>query len=149
MVQIVVCEMMPKKSCISNKHSTAVAQKMVAKYPKSLQDVIEGDIIGPGYHSLAKQMQNRIESVRESTTPKIRKRKHRTEDSNTEELAPEQRAEIRDTYGCIKGDMKFLPLGETLETQQEKKEKLKRMFQQTDANTEEVKRLMKMTFYTT
>ena len=27
---------------------------MVAKYPKSLQDVIEGDLIGAGYHSLVK-----------------------------------------------------------------------------------------------
>lgn len=148
MVQIVVREMMQKKSCISNKHTTAVAQKMVAKYPNSLQDVIEGDVIGSGYHSLAKQMQNRIENVRRCTTPKIRKRKHRTEDSHTEEVAPEQRAAIRDTYGCIKWDMKFLPLGETAETQQEKKAKLKRMSQQTDANTEEVKHLMKMTFYT-
>ena len=44
---------------------------MVAKYPKSLQDIIEGDVIGSGYHSLVKQLQNRIENVKRSTTPKI------------------------------------------------------------------------------
>ncbi|KAK0133478.1 hypothetical protein N1851_031002 [Merluccius polli] len=80
---------------------------MLAKYPKSLQ---EGDIIGPAYHSLVKQLQNRIENVKRTTTPKIRKRKSRTEDSDTEEVPPEQRAAIQDTYGCIKWDVKFLPL---------------------------------------
>ncbi|XP_016385692.1 uncharacterized protein LOC107721972 [Sinocyclocheilus rhinocerous] len=55
---------------------------------------------------------------------------------------------IQDTYGCINWDVKFLPLGETPESQQEKKEKLKMMSQQTAANLEEVKHLMKLTFYT-
>lgn len=81
--------------------STDVAKKMVAKYPKSLQDIIEGDVIGSGYHSLVKRLQNRIENVKRSTTPKIRKRKIRTEDSDTDEVPSEQRAAIQDTYGCI------------------------------------------------
>lgn len=148
MVRIVVCEMMRKSSCISKSNSTNVAKKMMAKYPKSLQDIIEGDVIGPGYHSLVKQLQNRIENVKRSTTPKIRKRKHRTDESDTDEVPPEQRAAIQDTYGCISWDLKFLPLGETPESQQEKKEKLKMMSQKTDANPEEVLRLMKSTFYT-
>nr|XP_057907854.1 uncharacterized protein LOC131104559 [Doryrhamphus excisus] len=147
MVRIVVCEMTQKHSCISKKHTDVVAQRMVAKYPKSLQDVIEGDIIGPGYHSLAKQMQNRMENVRRSTTPKIRKRKHRSEDSDTEEVPQEQRAVVQDIYGCINWEVKFLPLGETLETLQQKKEQLKKMSQQCDVNPQEVKRLMKLTFY--
>lgn len=82
---------------------------MVAKYPKSLQDGIEGDIIGPGYHSLTKQLQNRTENVKRSTTPKIRKRTHPTKDSDTDEVPPEQRAKIQDTYGCIKWNVKFPP----------------------------------------
>ncbi|KAG1925846.1 serine/threonine-protein kinase haspin [Pimephales promelas] len=52
MVRIVVQEMMRKNPCPSKKSSTEVAKKMVVKYPKSLQDIIEGDVIGPGYHSL-------------------------------------------------------------------------------------------------
>ncbi|KAI4879969.1 hypothetical protein NFI96_025844 [Prochilodus magdalenae] len=148
MVRIVACEMMQKSSCVSKRNSTEVAKKMVAKYPKSLQDIIEGDMIGPGYHSLVKQLQNRIENVKRSTTP--RKRKHRTDESDTDEVPPEQRAAIQDIYGCINWDLKFLPLGETAESQQEKKEKLKMMSQQTDAeeNPEEVKLLKKLTFYT-
>lgn len=42
----------------------------------------------------------------------------------------------------------FLPLEETQESQQQNKEKLKIIFQKSDANPEEVKCLMKSTFYT-
>ncbi|KAI9525229.1 hypothetical protein NQZ68_009909 [Dissostichus eleginoides] len=148
MVRILVCEMKRKSTCLSKIHTIEVAKKIVAKYPTSLQDIIEGDVIGPGYHSLVKQLQNRIENVKRSTTPKIRKRKNGTDESDTDEVPPEQRAAIQDTYGCIKWDLKFLPLGETEESQQEKKEKLRVMSKQTDVNPEEVKLLMKSTFYT-
>lgn len=148
MIRILVCEMVHKGSSISKKHSVEVAKKMVAKYPRSLQDIIEGDVIGPGYHSLAKQLQNRIENVRRSTTPKIRKRNHPNEDSDTEDVPPEKRATIQDTYGCVNWELKFLPLAETPESQQEKKEILKMMSEQADVNPEEVKCLMKLTFYT-
>ncbi|XP_057187745.1 uncharacterized protein LOC130553025 [Triplophysa rosa] len=121
---------------------------MVAKYPRSLQDIIEGDVIGPGYHSLVKQLQYRIENVKRSTTPKLRKRKRPNNESDTDEVPPEQRAAMQDTYGCINWDLKSLPLGGTPDSQRQKKEQLKMMFQQNDTNTDEVKCLMMLTFYT-
>lgn len=149
MVRIVVTEMMEKCSYVGKKHSTDVAKKMVAKYPTSLQDVIEGDIVGAGYLSLVKQLQNRIENVRRTSTPKVRKRKHQTDDSDhTDEIPLEERPAMQDTYGCIKWNVEFLPREETTQSQQQKMEKLKVMFQQSDANPEEVKCLMKSTFYT-
>ena len=148
MVRIVVSEMMQNRSCINKRSSTEVAKKMVAKYPKSLQDVIEGDVIGAGYYSLVKQLQNRIENVRRSTTSKIRKRKHHSDTDDTDKVSPEQRAAVQDTYGCINWNQKFLPLGETPESQQEHEEKLKMMSQQPNVNPDKVRRLMKLTFYT-
>uniref|UniRef100_A0A8C1XB01 Uncharacterized protein n=1 Tax=Cyprinus carpio TaxID=7962 RepID=A0A8C1XB01_CYPCA len=149
MVRIVMTEMMEKCPHVGKKHSTDVATKMVAKYPNSLQDVIEGDIVGTGYHSLVKQLQNRIENVRRTSTPKIRKRKHQTDVSDqTDEIPLQETAAIQDTYGCIKWNVKFLPIEETQESQQQKMEKLQLMFQRSDANPEEVNCLMKSTFYT-
>lgn len=141
MVRIVISEMMQKRSSLNKRSATEVAKKMVAKYPKSLQDIIGGDVIGAGYHSLVKQLQNRIENVRRSSTPKIRKRKHHS-GSDTDEVPPEKRAAVQDTYGCVNWNVKFLPIGETPESQQEHQEKMKIMFQQTDVNPDEVKRLM-------
>ena len=148
MIRIVVCEMKRKSSCVSRRNTTQVAKKKVAKYSKSLQDIIGGEVIGPGYHSLVKQLQNRIENVKPSTTPKVRKLKQRTDESDTDEVPPEQRATIQDTYGCVNWDLKFLPRGETHESQQEKKEKMKIMSQRNDGTQEEIKLLMKLTFYT-
>ncbi|XP_029967518.1 uncharacterized protein LOC115402957 isoform X1 [Salarias fasciatus] len=148
MVRIVASDMMQRSSSVSKRNSTEIAKRMVAKYPKSLQDNIEGDVIGSGYDSLVKQLQNRIENMKRSTTPRIRKRRCQADDSDTGDVAPEKRAAIQDTYGCIKWDVKFLPFGETLESQQEKQEKLRQMSQQTNANQEVVKQLMRETFYT-
>ncbi|MEQ2202113.1 hypothetical protein XENOCAPTIV_024525 [Xenoophorus captivus] len=147
MVRIVVSEMMRKSSYLGNRSSTEAAKKMVAKYPKSLQDVIDGDVIGPGYHSLVKQLQYRIDNVKRSTMPKIRKRKRCCKTSDTDEIPPEQRAAIQDTCGCINWNAKSLPLGETAESQQQKKDKLKMMSLQNEANPEEMKLLMRTTFY--
>lgn len=127
MIRIVVTEMMEKFPHVGKTHSTDVATKMVAKYPSSLQDVIEGDIVGTGYHSFVKQLQNGIENVRHTSTPKIRKRKLQTDDSD--EIPLEERSAMQDTYGCIKWNVTFLPLEETQESQQQKSEKLKVMFQ--------------------
>ena len=68
MVRIVVGEMIAKSPHVGKKHATAVGKKLVAKYPRSLQDVIEGDVVGAGYHSLEKHLFNRIENVRRMTT---------------------------------------------------------------------------------
>lgn len=46
----------------------------------------------------------------------MRKRKYQADESDTDEVPPEQRAAIQDTYGCINWDLKFLPVGETPET---------------------------------
>ena len=147
MVRIVVRDMMQKSSQINKRHTTVVAKKMVATYPKSLQDVIEGDIIGSGYHSLEKQLQNRIENAKRSTTPKTRKRKLYTE-SDTDEIPAEKRAAIQDTYGCINWELKFMPLGETAESQQQSQEELKSLSKQNAPNQDVVKKLTSSTFYT-
>ncbi|KAK1896096.1 30S ribosomal protein S5 [Dissostichus eleginoides] len=118
------------------------------KFPEELMQTLERGKRPSPQMRREMQLQNRIENVKRSTTPKIRKRKNGTDESDTDEVPPEQRAAIQDTYGCIKWDLKFLPLGETEESQQEKKEKLRVMSKQTDVNPEEVKLLMKSTFYT-
>lgn len=116
------------------------------KYPQSLQDVIEGHIIGTAYFSLTKQIQNRVENVKLPSTPKITNRNN-WHSSDTEEI-PEKWAAIQDTYGCINWHVMFLPLGETAKNQQQKKEKLKSLFRQSDQSPAPVKLLMKSTFYT-
>ncbi|XP_039477037.1 uncharacterized protein LOC120443128 [Oreochromis aureus] len=147
MIRIVASEMMKVNASPSKQASTEVAKKLIAKYPQSLQDVIEGDVVGSGYHSLVKQLQARIENVKRSSTPRIKKRKECSDDSLTDEVPAEKKAAVQDTYGCIKWDMKFMPVTETTESQKEKKEKMKRLHRETNVSLDEVENLMKCTYY--
>ncbi|KAL6455511.1 hypothetical protein MHYP_G00360510 [Metynnis hypsauchen] len=148
MIRIVVSEIMKVCNNPSKHNTTEIGKKMVAEYPKSLQDVIEGDVIGPGYHSLVKQLQARVENVKRPNRPKIKKRKTTSDGSDTEEIPAEQKASVQDTYGCVNWEPKFLPLSETVESQQEKKENMKRMFEDMNYNKDDVKKLVQSTYYT-
>ncbi|KAK2885101.1 hypothetical protein Q8A73_021575 [Channa argus] len=147
MIRIVVSEMMNACASPGKQASTEIAKKLVAKYPQSLQDVIEGDVVGPGYHSLVKQLQVRIENVKRSSVPRIMKRKRGADEYGTDEVPAEQRAAVQDTYGCINWDMKFMPVSETPESQQEKKENMKVLSEQNNFSPDEVRALMKCTYY--
>uniref|UniRef100_A0AAR2LM09 Uncharacterized protein n=1 Tax=Pygocentrus nattereri TaxID=42514 RepID=A0AAR2LM09_PYGNA len=146
MIRIVAAEMM--KACPSpTKHaSTEIAKKLVGKYPQSLKDVIEGDVVGTGYHSLVKQLQARIDNKKRHATPRIHKRKSLS-NSDTDEVPAVMKASVQDTYGCVKWDMKFMPVTETLESQNEKKGKMRFLWEQATFNPDEVKELMESTYY--
>ncbi len=146
MIRIVVSEMMKICKNPTKHNTTEIAKRMVARYPNSLQDVIDGDIIGLGYHSLAKQLQSRVENVKRPDTPKIKKRKIAS-DVDTDEISAEQRAHVQDTYGCVNWMPKHLPLPETVESQLEKKEKMK-TYEEMNYNSDAVKELIKSTYFT-
>lgn len=144
MIRIVVSAMMKICKNPTKHNSTEIAKRMVARYPKSLQDVIDGDVIGLGHHSLAKQLQSRVENVKRPDTPRVQKRRAASDD-DTDEISAEQRASVQDTYGCINWNPKHLPVPETVESQLEKKEKLKKL---EDMNSDSVKELIKSTYFT-
>lgn len=73
---------------------------------------------------MVKQLQGRIENVKRSSVPRIMKHKQGSDEYDTEEIPAEQRAAVQDTYGCIKWDMKFMPVSARAESQQEKKDKV-------------------------
>ncbi|CAL8361427.1 unnamed protein product [Arctogadus glacialis] len=146
MIRIVVSEMIKICKNPTKHNTTEIAKRMVARYPKSLQDVIDGDVIGLGYHSLAKQLQSRVENVKRPDTPKIQKRKAASDD-DTDEISAEQRASVQDTYGCVNWMPKHLPLPETVESQLEKKEKMK-TFEDMNYNSDVVKDFIKSTYFT-
>ncbi|XP_048870414.1 uncharacterized protein LOC125742448 [Brienomyrus brachyistius] len=65
-----------------------------------------------------------------------------------DEMPAEKRAPIQETYGCIKWEMKFMPLGETAESQQQSRDELKSLSKQNAPNQDVVKQLTRSTFYT-
>lgn len=62
--------------------------------------------------------------MKQSSAPTIMKHQQGSNEYDTEEIQAKQRAAVQDTYGCIKWDIKFMPVSETPESQQEKKDKM-------------------------
>ncbi|XP_041946353.1 uncharacterized protein LOC121707694 [Alosa sapidissima] len=147
MVRIVVSAVMKICNNPTKQNATEIAKRMVTRYPKSLQDVIEGDVVGSGFDSLAKQLQVRVENTKRQNTPKIKRRKHGSDEDDTDEITAAQRATVQDTYGCVKWDPKYLQVSETLESQKVKKETLKKMYEEMNYNAEEVKKLVLATYF--
>lgn len=108
--------------------------KMVAKNPQSLLDVIAGDVVGAGYHSLVKQLQAQIDYVKRSSEPTKLKHRRGSDEYDTDIIPAEQKAAVQDTYGCIKWDMTFMPLSETTVNQEEKILKMKLIGEQANFN---------------
>ncbi|XP_051788930.1 uncharacterized protein LOC114658794 [Erpetoichthys calabaricus] len=116
LIRIVISEVMSVCKVPLKRHLIHIAAKMVNKYPRSLKDVIEGEIIGSGYDSLLKQLHARAENVKRDDHAKSKRKKATSSGSNTDEVSPHQRACIQDTYGCVNWCPDQMPLGETVET---------------------------------
>lgn len=96
---------------------------------------------------MVKQLQTRIENVKRPSTPKMMKRQKVSDGYDTEEIPAEKRAAVQDTYGCVAWDIKFLPVSETAETQQKKKDEMKMLSGQLNPSPDEVRSLTKSTYY--
>ncbi|XP_030265291.1 uncharacterized protein LOC115576845 [Sparus aurata] len=133
MVWIVVTEMMKARDSPNTKASTEVAKKKNdCKVSTVTTRCHRKDVVGLGYHSLVMQSQAGIENVKRTSTPRIKKRNQGSDDCDTDEVPAEQRAAMQDTYGCIKWEMKYMLVSETPESQQERKDKMKALSEQTN-----------------
>lgn len=117
-IWIVVSELMKFWASPEKQASTEVS-----KYPQPLQDVKKGVVIGAGNHSLAKQFQAQGDNVKQSSAQRVKKPKQMNQMNMTEKVPDEQRVAFKWTHGCINLDMKFMPVSETPQSQQEEKKK--------------------------
>ena len=95
-----------------------IAYKMTGKYPASLKDYIGETLVGSGYDSLVRSMENRIDNQTRGETPSARKR---TQDKLGEGEKPVE----RDPYGCIEWLPREFPHEENEESQKDHMEWLK------------------------
>ena len=122
-----------------------VARRIVRKHPDSFEDrTDEGERMGNGYHSMAKELRNRIEYVtRANTQARLRRPRARNPDDTT----PRTPA---DAYGCISWQPE-LPDDETEETLRERKQLLDEINSKGEPITEKVnsviQKAMQDTYY--
>ena len=110
-----------------------IAGKIVAKYPESFADRINGETIGDGTMTLLQQLENRRENESRKNPGKNLKRKAKAA-SNDDEEAPVPVKEL-DSYGCIKGRWEGKMEGaDTEEVQEETRQALMKEYEESPDN---------------
>ena len=147
MVRTVIAEAVKIRPQPQWKACEAIAKKMVHAYPDSLGDRLEGDRVGNGYHSLAKQLLSRWENTnrgKQSIPPS--KRKHCTGD--VENSTPPAKT---DKYGCIAWQPDSPPEGHDEESLRSVQEELKHLHKESpvdiDNNECTIREKMTLTFF--
>ncbi|KAM9501371.1 uncharacterized protein Hap1MRO34_010529 isoform 1-T2 [Clarias gariepinus] len=144
LIRLIVAEILTICPLPRKKHFSEIARKIVSTYPQSFRDIIEDQVVGSGYDSLTKQLQNRIDNIKRGKNSLFLKRQA----SSTSE-GDDRPSKIRvDTYGCINWHPKHLPPNETEETQKCTQEELKNMHKNKSKNTKSIEKKMVATFYT-
>ncbi|XDV47047.1 hypothetical protein PO909_016792 [Leuciscus waleckii] len=126
MIRLIISEILTICPTPAKKHLSEIARKMAKVYPVAFTDVIEGEIVGSGYDSLTKQMLSRVDNLKRGSTPLSLKRQL-ISTSEGEDTPPRKRR--LDTYGCINWQPMRLPTDETLESQKQAQEQLKKNVQ--------------------
>lgn len=119
MVRTVVSEMMKICKNPTKHNTTEMAKTMVARYPKSPQDVIDGEFIGLGCHSLAKQLSQEL--LNDLTHQSLRNAKQHQLMTLMKYLLNNE--QLFKTHGCVNLMPKHLPLSVTVESARKKKKK--------------------------
>lgn len=140
MVRILVNEMRKFELCPTRAQCLTVCRNIIRQYPNSFADIFpDGSLMAGGYTSLLIQVKTRIENLnRESNYMH-----HRASASNSGfKRGP------TDTYGCVRFQPS-LPPEETVETVEEKRQRLQEIYSQEGMGgieRAEVKNLMETTF---
>ena len=98
-MHIVVDVAMSCSQEVAKKQLAVLAHRAVQLYPNSLEDRINGSLVGTGYDSLLRQMIFRTENVNRSTSQK--RKSNDPQQSTSAEVAGPPKKKKRDAYGCI------------------------------------------------
>lgn len=109
-----------------------VAQQLVERYPDSFLDKCGTNLVGQGYASLIKQMENRVENIR---------RQYAFSTSN--ERRPRTKCKSSDRYGCRQWQPES---PNDFDNHEEKKKKLQDTFKGNVLPESDIKRLMAETY---
>ena len=74
---------------------------IVSKYKDSFCDLIGDSVIGSGYESLLKQMEERIANLNRKSGKDLVKLNISSEDEDSEPKSKSRKTVIRDSYGCV------------------------------------------------
>ena len=149
MVRIICDEILQVCTIPGRKALSKVAEMIVAKYGDSFRDTVGDTVIGTGFDSLRKQMEERVfNENRKIKKPGrlLEKLTATTVDDDGDKVPKARKKPICDSYGCINWQPDSFGENETEETQKEKQDWLLTEFPKKKVDKTKVTLLMKQTY---
>ncbi|XP_071855016.1 uncharacterized protein [Apostichopus japonicus] len=149
MIRIICDDIMKKNRNPGRKNLAIISKTIVDSYPASFRDDIGGEVIGDGFESVLKQMENRINNLRRTETylPGTSSLTSTSDDESSEQKP--KRAKKRDSYGCQNWQPKGLPEREDETSQKRRTLELKEMYENEDKWDEDIIQMnMKLLYFT-
>lgn len=124
-----------------------IASMVVKKYKESFCDLVGDTVVGTGYESLRKQMEERLFNLsRKKTKSSSFLAKLGAVDDGNSEPPPKMKKPVSDSYGCVNWQPDSFPENENDETQKEKQQWLIREYPKDVADKPKVELFMKQTY---
>ena len=146
MVRILCDDIRGYNTVPGGKNLARIAQMIVSKYKDSFCDLIGDSVIGSGYESLLKQMEERIANLNRKSGKDLVKLNISSEDEDSEPKSKSRKTVIRDSYGCVNWQPPALPTSESKETQKSKQDWLIEEFRKKEQDKKKVLLFMKETY---
>ena len=148
MVRILCDEIHQQCPLPGRKNLSKIAEMVVEKYSESFCDSIGDTILGTGYGSLRKQMEERLfnENRKAKKSGLLTRKLSAADDDDLESNVKSGKKPTRDSYGCINWQPDSFPENESEATQQEKQKWLIEEFRKKNQDNEKVALFMKQTY---
>lgn len=130
-----------------------VAKKLCSLYPSSFQDKIGGEIVGTGYSTLRNQLYARINYQKGKTKARTSTKRPADSDDDDDDAPAskksrgEDSSRTTDEYGCV-AYAPLLPNEEDPTSQEEKRNELLQLFEESSRDEVKIESLMKATYAT-
>ena len=122
MVRIMCDDIKEYTSLPCRKNLSKVAETVVAKHKESFCDVIGDSVIGSGYQSLLKQLEERMVNLDRKGDKAAVKLDLSSDEEDSERKDKLRKRVLHHSYGCINWQPDLLPSDETTASQKAKEE---------------------------
>lgn len=145
----ILCEDIRQHCAFPGRKTLAkISEMVVAKYSYSFRDDIGDTVLGTGFESFRKQMEERLynESRREKKLNSLTKKLNSSNDEDLSAAEKVRKKPMSDSYGCVNWQPNSYPKDENEESQKEKQEWLSAEFTKKERDKKTVALYMKQTY---
>ncbi|XP_028414156.1 uncharacterized protein LOC114537220 [Dendronephthya gigantea] len=147
MVRIICDDIKMHTSLPGRRNLARIAEMMVSKYKDSFCDTIGDTVIGSGYESLRKQLEEKMANLNRKAGKAIVKLSVSSDDDNDSETKIKgKKRPGADSYGCINWQPDALPTNETPSSQKSKQDWLVSEFPKKNQDKNKVLQFMENTY---